>query len=426
MKGEINTIFLTDCEDFSELVGNDGKYHYFYKIVNNLNDKFYYGIHTTNNLYDNYKGSGKLLNFSYKVHGLEYFTKYVLMFFETRKDLLNYEKKIVTEELCNNEFCYNIVKGGNGQEVLHIGVRDINGNHVIITREEFANNPDKYKHHSAGRIVINNGIKHKYIFPKDLDKYLSEGWVKGGLSRNKNAKSHIKGCVWINNGIEQQRIAVSDLDKYLSEGWVKGTCQKTTKGYIKLTNGINSISIDPNNIEQIKHYKELGWIEGITRNWKKRIWVNNGKTSNMILLSDLDKYLSEGWVKGRLKENLCSGTKGTVAINKDGVVLYIYKADLDKYLSEGWVKGNPKINSDTNSGKIVLNNGTITKFINKSDLDKYLSEGWVKGKIVKKSQKGRIRINNGIEEKFISIEDFENNYDKTIWKKGLIKPRRAK
>lgn len=218
MKGEINTIFLTDCEDFSELVGNDGKYHYFYKIVNNLNDKFYYGIHTTNNLYDNYKGSGKLLNFSYKVHGLEYFTKYVLMFFETRKDLLNYEKKIVTEELCNNEFCYNIVKGGNGQEVLHIGVRDINGNHVIITREEFANNPDKYKHHSAGRIVINNGIKHKYIFPKDLDKYLSEGWVKGKI-----VKKSQKGRIRINNGIEEKFISIEDFENnYDKTIWKKG------------------------------------------------------------------------------------------------------------------------------------------------------------------------------------------------------------
>ena len=115
-----------------------------------------------------------------------------------------------------------------------------------------------------------------------------------------------------------------------------------------------------------------------------------------------------------------------MAINKDGEVLYIYKSDLDKYLSKGWIKGNPKINPNTNSGKIVLNNGIITKFVDKSELDKYLSEGWIKGKIVKKSQKGRIRINNGIEEKFISVEEFENNYDKTIWKKGLIKPRRAK
>ena len=38
-----------------------------------------------------------------------------------------------TEELCNNEFCYNIVRGGNGQDVLHIGVKDINGNQVYIT-----------------------------------------------------------------------------------------------------------------------------------------------------------------------------------------------------------------------------------------------------------------------------------------------------
>ena len=29
-------------------------YHYFYKITNNINGKFYYGIHNTSNLNDNY------------------------------------------------------------------------------------------------------------------------------------------------------------------------------------------------------------------------------------------------------------------------------------------------------------------------------------------------------------------------------------
>ena len=418
MKGQINTVFLTEADDISTLKGNDNRYHYFYKIVNNVNSNYYYGIHTTDDLDDNYKGSGCRLHNAYKKHGLTNFTKYILRFFDSRKELLKYEREIVTYDLCNEKSCYNIAVGGNGKDSLLISVRDNNNNWVQLTREEYANNPDKYVHHSKGRIVLNNGSIHKYILPRDLDKYLSEGWVKGeiehstlnrisikkedkqrfvleseldkylsegwvkgGISRNKNAISYIKGFIWINNGINQIRINESELDKYLSEGWVKGICQKTTKGYVKLTNNINNVAINPDNVEQLNYYLSNGWKEGCTRNIKKRIWINNTILSKMILESELDKYLSEGWVKGRLSEHMPIRKQNIMLVSKNGIAKQIYKSELDKYLSEGWVKGNCNINPITNNGKIVINKNCVNKFINPDELDKYLSEGWVKGKI---------------------------------------------
>jgi hypothetical protein len=51
------------------------KYNYFYKITNNINNHFYYGIHSTDNINDGYMGSGRRLNRALKKYGIANFNK---------------------------------------------------------------------------------------------------------------------------------------------------------------------------------------------------------------------------------------------------------------------------------------------------------------------------------------------------------------
>ena len=99
------------------LYGSRKKYHYLYKTVNKQTGKFYYGMHSTDNLEDGYKGSGTYLRRAIKKYGVENFEVVIVSYFDTREELALAERTLITEELIQNTDCYNIVQGGSGGNV---------------------------------------------------------------------------------------------------------------------------------------------------------------------------------------------------------------------------------------------------------------------------------------------------------------------
>ena len=84
-----------------------------YKITNNINNKFYYGVHKGTNS-ENYMGSGVALRKAQKKYGLENFSKEILLWFNTIDEAFEYEAVIINEEMVNNPQCYNVAVGGKG------------------------------------------------------------------------------------------------------------------------------------------------------------------------------------------------------------------------------------------------------------------------------------------------------------------------
>ena len=65
------------------------KFNYFYKTTNIINEKFYYGVHSSDKDNDNYLGSGKLLLKAIKKYGRENFKREIIQFFDSFDDALS-------------------------------------------------------------------------------------------------------------------------------------------------------------------------------------------------------------------------------------------------------------------------------------------------------------------------------------------------
>lgn len=88
--------------------------HSVYKTVNKENCKFYIGVHKAVDLYDNYLGSGLILNRAIRKHGRDSFEKQILHIFETAEEAYAKERELVTQELVDSDECYNVRLGGFG------------------------------------------------------------------------------------------------------------------------------------------------------------------------------------------------------------------------------------------------------------------------------------------------------------------------
>lgn len=95
--------------------GNDQLYHYLYLTTNNINNRYYIGIHSFKKPYDcKYRGSGKALKQAFKKYGRENFTTVPLLYFYNKLDLEKAEQIIITDHLIieQNGKIYNLKSGG--------------------------------------------------------------------------------------------------------------------------------------------------------------------------------------------------------------------------------------------------------------------------------------------------------------------------
>lgn len=95
--------------------------HIIYQISNTVNGKIYIGAHSTENINDSYMGSGIAIRQAIKKYGIESFAKDILHVFDTREEMYEKEREIVSLDFVNRPDTYNMGVGGRGAPMALIG-----------------------------------------------------------------------------------------------------------------------------------------------------------------------------------------------------------------------------------------------------------------------------------------------------------------
>lgn len=187
------------------------KYHYIYKTTCLVTNRYYIGMHSTDNLKDGYKGSGTLLWHSMNKYGRDKHNTEILEFLDNRKDLKLREKEIVNEELINDKMCMNLRLGGVGG----------------LSSPEHALKFHRAGGKSTGRkniLKINSNSKYTKNRWKNLPnwtgrKHTQETKDKIGKANSKHQKGKCNsqyGTRWITNGTKSKKIKKDDS---IPDGW---------------------------------------------------------------------------------------------------------------------------------------------------------------------------------------------------------------
>jgi len=89
-----------------------------YITTNKINNVKYIGKHITNNLKDDYLGSGMLLKKAIDKYGRENFEKEIIFIFDNEEKMNEKEKELITEDIVKSKQYYNIALGGNGGNIV--------------------------------------------------------------------------------------------------------------------------------------------------------------------------------------------------------------------------------------------------------------------------------------------------------------------
>ena len=222
------------------------KYHVIYKTTCKISGRYYVGMHSTDNLADGYIGSGKRLWQSIKKHGVEQHVCEVLEHLPSRDALRLREAELVNEQLLSDHLCMNIAFGGDG------GWEHCNA---------------KLTHEQRYQLGLAGGAATKLAREADPEKY-----------------KHLN------------ELAVKIMTATASKQWQSDREQMLEWQQ----NATKHAASEAAKSKRNKTFAAIAHQSGAKNSQYGKCWVQNGQHSLSIKKEELEQYLTQGYVRGRM------------------------------------------------------------------------------------------------------------------------------
>jgi hypothetical protein len=213
--------------------------HTIYKITNVLNGKIYIGKHSTPDINDNYMGSGKYIKEAIMKYGIQNFIKEILFIFNDENEAYDMEKQIVNESFIKRSDVYNAIVGGDSFESINSNIelrKEKNKKAAISMNKINWNNPE-FRERNRERMSMQSKKLRELGLLKTPNwsgkKHKEESKRKIGDKNSENQKGEKNsqyGTCWICHvELGNKKINKKDLNEYLSNGWIKGRVIKKSE-----------------------------------------------------------------------------------------------------------------------------------------------------------------------------------------------------
>lgn len=181
-------------------------------------------------------------------------------------------------------------------------------------------------------------------------------FVSNSMSKRQKENPSAQNKKWMNNSKEEVLVLFENIAQFLENGYSIGRLPMSEE--VKLRISITTKG--------------------------KRTGDDNPRRKHPV--TEETKQKLKNYYKKMKEQGLSYSNKNKIAINKDGIIKYIFPIELETFIKLGWLCGGisnktPKLElaHKNRIGKIWVNNSLTNKLIRKEELDYYIENGYIQG-----------------------------------------------